>query len=65
MSKTVLDVLDERVTKIRKSREEANNKGNAKDFAEYKETCGVIAGLNLALMEIIDLSRMVREEDDD
>ena len=65
MSKTVLDVLDERVTKIRKAREEANNKGNAKDFAEYKEMCGVIVGLNLALMEIVDLSRMVREEDDD
>ncbi len=38
---------------------------NINDFAEYRKICGVIRGLNLAKMEIQDLAKLQREQDDD
>jgi hypothetical protein len=39
--------------------------GGAKDFAEYREVCGVIRGLNAALREVGDLSRNYMDDNDD
>ena len=39
--------------------------GRAVDFAAYREQCGLIRGLDLALREIIDLSRNYMDDDDE
>ncbi len=39
--------------------------GGAKDYAEYKEVCGVLRGLDAALREINDLSRTYMEDEND
>jgi hypothetical protein len=39
--------------------------GGLVDFAGYKEVCGVIRGLDVALREINDLSRNFMEDEDD
>ena len=65
MSTTVFDVLNLKLTELKGSSEEFLNSGGAKDFAEYREVCGVIRGLNAALREVSDLSRNYMEDDDD
>lgn len=65
MAKTVFDVLNEKLTEIKTSSEEFLYSGGAKDYAGYKEVCGVIRGLNAALREVSDLSRNYMEDDDD
>jgi hypothetical protein len=65
MAKTVFDVLNEKITEHQRSSEDFLQSGGAKDFAEYREVCGVIRGLNAALREISDLSRNYMEDDDD
>mgnify|MGYP003120975167 FL=1 len=65
MATTVFDVLNEKLTELRGSSEEFLNSGGAKDFAEYREACGVIRGLNIALREVGDLSRNYMEDDDE
>ena len=62
---TVFDVLSNKLTESKRSSEDFLNSGGAKDFAEYKEVCGVIRGLNAALREISDLSRNYMEDDDE
>ncbi len=39
--------------------------GAAKDYAEYRELCGLIRGLETALREVYDLARHQQENDDD
>ena len=58
-------MLNQKLTELKGSSEEFLNSGGAKDFAEYKEVCGVIRGLNAALREVSDLSRNYMEDDDD
>ena len=65
MTTTVFDVLKDKLTESKRSSEDFLNSGGAKDFAEYKEVCGVIRGLNAALREVGDLSRNYMEDDDD
>jgi len=65
MAKTVFDVLDEKLTELSGSSEEFLTSGGPKDFAEYKEVCGVIRGLNMARREVFDLSRNNMEDEDD
>ena len=65
MAKTVFDVLNDKLTAHKGASEEFLNSGGAKDFAGYKEVCGVIQGLNIALREIGDLSRNYMEDADD
>ena len=65
MAKTVFDVLKEKLTEQKRSSEEFIQSGAAKDFAEYREVCGVLRGLDTALREINDLSRNYMEDDDD
>ena len=65
MAKTVFDVLNDKLTEQTRSSEEFLVSGSPKDYAGYKEVCGVIQGLNIALREIGDLSRNYTEEYDD
>ena len=65
MAKTVFDVLNDKLTEQKRSSEEFLNSGGCKDFAEYREVCGVIRGLDHALIEINDLSRNYMEDDDE
>ena len=65
MAKTVFDVLRDRFSEQKRSSEEFLNSGGCKDFAEYREVCGVIRGLDTALREINDLSRNYMEDNDD
>jgi hypothetical protein len=65
MAKTVFDVLKEKLTEQKRSSEEFIQSGAAKDFAEYREVCGVLRGLDTALREINDLSRNYMEDADD
>jgi len=65
VAKTVFDVLNEKVTEHLTRQKNALHLGNAKDFANYREMCGVVRGLNLALMEIADLSRNYEEIEDE
>lgn len=39
--------------------------GAAKDYAHYKELCGAIRGLRTAQMEVNDLVRKLKDDDDD
>ena len=65
MAKTVFDVLNQKLTEAKASSEEFLNSGGAKDYAGYREVCGVIRGLDAALREINDLSRNYMEDEDD
>jgi len=65
MPKTVFDVLIDRIDEHKTSATEFLSDGGAKDFASYKETCGIIRGLNAARREIEDLSRNYMDESDD
>lgn len=53
--------LQERIDQL----SEALREGSAKDFAEYKDLCGVIRGLGLAQMEANDLLRKLKESNND
>ena len=65
MATTVFDVLKEKLTEHKRSSEEFLASGGPKDYAGYKEVCGVIRGLDVALREINDLSRNYMEDDND
>lgn len=64
MAKTVLDVLKERLEDDKSSAIEFLAAGGAKDFAMYKETTGLVRGLETCLQYIEDLSRNLEYEDD-
>ncbi len=64
MAKTVLDVLKERLEDDKSSAVEFLTAGGAKDFAMYKETTGLVRGLETCLQYIEDLSRNLEYEDD-
>ena len=65
MAKTVFEVLVEKITDQKRSSEDFIQSGAAKDYAAYKEVCGVLRGLDTALREINDLSRNYMEDADD
>lgn len=65
MSGSVYDVLMKRLEELRESRATACSDGAAKDYAAYRELCGVIQGLDLALNEVKGLSRANMEDGDD
>ncbi len=64
MAKTVLDVLKERLEDDKSSAIEFLTAGGAKDFAMYKETTGLVRGLETCLQYIEDLSHNLEYEDD-
>ena len=65
MAKTVFDVLLDRIEELKASSEQFLIDGAAKDYAGYREACGILRGLNAAQREIQDLSRNYMEQDDD
>lgn len=65
MAKTVFDVLREKLQESIDSCEESLVGGSAKDYAQYREICGVIRGLTTAIRELQDLSRNYMEDEDD
>ena len=65
MANTVFGVLIERIEEQKSSAVDFLVGGGSKDYAQYKEGCGRIRGLNDALREIEDLSRNYMEDEDD
>lgn len=65
MAPTVFDVLDRKLADMQSQQEEFLSGGGAKDFSEYRESCGVIRGLAAARREIQDLSRNYTDDIDD
>ena len=57
-------MLEERIGEQRSSAMEFLSNGSPKDYAEYKELCGVIRGLDAALSHVNDLSRNFLEDDE-
>ena len=64
MAKTVLDVLKEKLEEDKASAVEFITVGGAKDFAMYKETTGLVRGLETCLRYIEDLSRNLEYDDE-
>ncbi len=62
--KTVYDVLREKIKEHTTAQSQSMSRG-LPDFAAYRESCGVIRGLTLALQEIEDLARINREDEDE
>lgn len=64
MAKTVFDVLIERIQVHKNMAMEFMETAGPKDYAEYRDMCGAIRGLSLALREVQDLSRNYLDEDE-
>jgi hypothetical protein len=64
MAKTVFDVLAERIEEQKTSAIQFLADGGAKDYAEYRNVCGLLRGLQISLSNIEDLSRNFLEDDD-
>ena len=65
MGKTVFEVLDQKLEEIKASNVEFLEQGAAKDYAEYRQSCGMIRGLSAAQREIADLSRNYMDDEND
>ena len=57
MATTILDVLKKKIEDDKSSALQFLSGGGAKDFAMYKETTGLIRGLEACLGYVEDLSR--------
>ena len=64
MAATVLDVLKERFESDRDSALQFLGGGGAKDFAMYKETTGLIRGLETCLSYVDDLAHRMEYDDE-
>jgi|TARA_Y100000114_G_C11750256_1_gene323886 hypothetical protein len=64
MAATVLDVLKERIESDRDSALQFLGGGGAKDFAMYKETTGLIRGLETCLSYVDDLAHRMEYDDE-
>jgi hypothetical protein len=65
MAKTVFDVLKEKIEEHRSSAIDVLSGGSAADYARYRELCGLIRGLEIALREVNDLAQNFLDDDDD
>jgi uncharacterized protein (UPF0297 family) len=65
MANTVFGVLIERIEEQKSSAIEFLTSGGPKDFAEYKDVCGLVRGLQTARSLVEDLSRNYMKDDDD
>lgn len=65
MNPQFLDVLNKKIEDIKTSHVEALVGGAVKDYADYRELCGLIRGLQTAQRELADLVRRVKESDND
>lgn len=57
-------LISKYIERIRNIEESLSN-GSAKDYAEYRELCGVIRGLRSAQMEVQDLASRTKEIEDE
>jgi|TARA_R100000315_G_scaffold61297_1_gene39499 hypothetical protein len=64
MAKTVFDVLKDRIGEQKSSATEFLAGGSAKDYAQYRDVCGLIRGLETAHSFVEDLSRNYMEDED-
>jgi hypothetical protein len=58
VAKTVYDVLLDKLAAHAQAVADSVSSGAAKDYAEYRELCGLIRGLETAKREITDLAQM-------
>jgi len=65
MDDRTLEFLKRKLEEQETSHVQALVGGAVKDYAEYRELCGVIRGLQTAQREIADLVRKLKDEDDD
>jgi hypothetical protein len=65
MANTVFGVLIERIEEQKSSAVEFLISGGSKDFAEYRNVCGLVRGLEIARSLVEDLSRNYMEDEDD
>lgn len=62
---TVFDVLEQRFRETLHDAQMVLQSAGAKDFAEYRDLCGYIRGIETALREVQDLARNYMEDDND
>lgn len=60
-----LELLNRRLEERKQMSLAALGQGSAKDFADYKEVCGLVRGLAAAQMEINDLLRTMKDINED
>ena len=65
MANTVFGVLIERIEEQKTSAIQFLVEGGPKDFAQYKEVCGLLRGLQISQTQVEDLSRNYMEDEDD
>ena len=65
MDNQILELLNRRIEEQVKSHSEALVAGQPKEYAQYRELCGVIRGLQTAQREIGDLVRKLKDDNDD
>jgi hypothetical protein len=65
MDNKILELLNKKIEEYVKSHSEALVAGQSKDYAQYRELCGVIRGLQTAQREIGDLVRKLKDDNDD
>ena len=61
----IFEILNQKINDRIQDFNGALSTGAAKDFADYKEMCGVIRGLRTAQLELNDLLRKIKELDDE
>jgi hypothetical protein len=65
MDSQIFELLNKKIEEQVKSHSEALIEGQSKDYAQYRELCGVIRGLQTAQREIGDLVRKLKDDNDD
>lgn len=65
MERKILEHLDSKLEARRVELIEFLGRGSAPSFDGYKEVCGQIRGLQTAQLEIADLVRKFKENDDE
>lgn len=61
----VLQLLNQKLQERIDGLSDSLRTGSAKDYAEYRDLCGVVRGLGLAQMETTDLLRKLKEIEND
>jgi hypothetical protein len=65
MDRKALNYVNSKLEERRTELLEFLGEGGAKDYAHYKEVCGVIRGLQTAQSELGDLVRKIKEFEDE
>jgi hypothetical protein len=65
MDTKIFELLNKKIEEQVNSHSEALVSGKSKDYADYRELCGVIRGLQTAQREIGDLVRKLKDDNDD